>query len=111
MSKCKYVSTQKACEILDDNWTKLDNPRYDDYELTQALIWAIKALDREEKVLKALEDVKAEIAEYGSIWVGYTIKGHTDRDIQRTIEDVIKQAKAQVLEIINRKIKEHGGEA
>lgn len=60
----------------------------------------------QESVLKALEDVRAEIAEYGSIWVKYTIKGHTDRDIQKTIEDVLKQAKTQVLELIDRKIKE-----
>ena len=53
-----------------------------------------------------LDDIKAEINQYGSIWVQYTIKGHTDKDIEDLIEDVLSQAKRQVLNIIDRHIGE-----
>lgn len=49
-----------------------------------------------------LDKVRAEIAEYGSIWVAYAITGHSDRDIENLIDDVVKQAKEQVLNIIDK---------
>lgn len=95
MSKCKYVSTEKAYEILDDNWTKLDNPRYDDYELTQALIKAINSLDRDISVLKALEDVLAKIHEAG-------VLDHYSDEIEVAlaygkVETIIEQKIAEVM--------------
>ena len=53
---------------------------------------------------KVLEDIKAELNAYGSLWVSYTINGHTDSDIQKLVEDVLKQAKEQVLDVIDRHI-------
>jgi hypothetical protein len=50
----------------------------------------------------ALDKVRNEIAECGSIWVAYAITGHSDRDIENLIEDVVKQAKEQVLDIIDK---------
>ena len=51
---------------------------------------------------KAFEDIRAEIDEYGSIWVEYQIKGNTDKDIEKIIENVCKQEKQQILEIIDK---------
>ena len=50
----------------------------------------------------ALDKVRAEIAEYGSIWVEYCIPGHTDHDIELIVENVLKQAKEQVLDVIDK---------
>ena len=49
-----------------------------------------------------LDKIRAEIAEYGSIWVEYAITGHSDRDIENLIESVLKQAKEQVLDVIDK---------
>jgi hypothetical protein len=57
-----------------------------------------KALEQE----PVLDKVRNEIAECGSIWVAYAITGHSDRDIENLIEDVVKQAKEQVLNIIDK---------
>ena len=57
-----------------------------------------KALEQE----PVLDKVRNEIAECGSIWVAYAITGHSDRDIENLIEDVVKQAKEQVLDIIDK---------
>lgn len=59
---------------------------------------AIKALEQE----PVLDKVRNEIAECGSIWVAYAITGHSDRDIENLIEGVLKQAKEQVLNIIDK---------
>ena len=53
-----------------------------------------------------LDKIRTEIAEYGSIWVQYTIKGRTDKDIEDIVENAIKQAKKQVLYIIDKHTKE-----
>jgi len=59
---------------------------------------AVEALEQE----SALDKVRNEIAECGSIWVAYAITGHSDRDIENLIEGVLKQAKEQVLDIIDK---------
>ena len=59
----------------------------------------MEALEQQES---ALDKVRAEIAECGSIWVAYAITGHSDRDIENLIEGVLKQAKEQVLNIIDK---------
>ena len=59
----------------------------------------IAPLNREVDVL---DKIRTEINQYGSIWVQYTIKGHTDRDIEDIVEDVIKQAKQQILDLIDK---------
>lgn len=51
---------------------------------------------------KVLDKIRAEISEYGSIWVQYQIYGRSDKDIQQLVTDVLKQAKEQVLDIIDK---------
>ena len=49
-----------------------------------------------------LDKIRSEIAEYGSIWVEYKITGRRDKDIERLVTDVLKQAKKQVLDVIDK---------
>ena len=49
-----------------------------------------------------LDKISAEIAEYGSIWVEYKITGRRDKDIEQLVTDVLKQAKKQVLDVIDK---------
>lgn len=51
-----------------------------------------------------LDKIRAEIAEYGSICVAYAItdKTKTDEGIKKLVSDVLKQAKEQVLDIIDK---------
>ena len=51
-----------------------------------------------------LDKIRAEIAEYGSICVAYAItdKTKTDKGIEKLVSDVLKQAKEQVLEVIDK---------
>ena len=57
-----------------------------------------KSLEQE----PVLEKIRAEIAEYGSIWVEYKITGRKDMDIEQLVSNVLKQAKKQVLEVIDK---------
>ena len=50
----------------------------------------------------AIDKAREEIAAYGSIWVEYNIPGHTDHDIEKIVENVLKQAKEQVLAVIDK---------
>ena len=54
------------------------------------------------RVNEVIDKIRAEIAEYGSIWVQYQITGKSDRDIEQLVIGVLKQAKEQVLEIIDK---------
>ena len=49
-----------------------------------------------------LDKIRTEISEYGSIWVEYKITGRRDKDIEQLVTDVLKQAKKQVLEVIDK---------
>ena len=51
---------------------------------------------------KVLGKIRSEIAEYGSIWVEYKITGRRDKDIEQLVTDVLKQAKKQVLDVIDK---------
>lgn len=51
---------------------------------------------------KVLDKLRAEIAEYGSIWVQYEITGRRDKDIEQLVRGVLSQAKEQVLEVIDK---------
>lgn len=64
----------------------------------EAYNMAIKALESKD----VLDMIRAEIAAYGSIWVDYVIPGHTDHDIEVIVKDVLKQAKEQVLAMIDK---------
>lgn len=86
----------------------------------EALDMAIEALEQEPKsewqkdheILKAysdgangvLDEIRAEIAKYGSIWVAYAITDETktDKGIEKLVSDVLKQAKEQVLNVIDK---------
>lgn len=69
-----------------------------DYDRWKAIDYAVEFMEQE----SVLDKVRNEIAEYGSIWVAYAITGHSDRDIENLIEGVLKQAKEQVLNIIDK---------
>ncbi len=49
-----------------------------------------------------LDKISTEISEYGSLCVEYKIEGHSDKDIEKIVENVLKQAKQQVLDIIDK---------
>jgi hypothetical protein len=70
---------------------------------------AIKALEQE----PVLDKIRAEIAEYGSICVEYklTLTDRRDKDIEQLVTDVLKQAKKQVLDIIDKYNAESEGQA
>lgn len=72
--------------------------RWNDMPKKEALEMAIKALEQ----TSALDKARGEIAAYGSIWVEYSIPGHTDHDIEKIVENVLKQAKEQVLAVIDK---------
>lgn len=75
-------------------------------ECMQMVAW----LKDYKRLLVAIDAIKAEIqVPTHDMWVQYSIKGHTDKDIQDTVSDVIKQSKKQVLAIIDRHIS--GGDA
>lgn len=67
-------------------------------EQKEALEMAIRALEQTD----ALDKIRAEIASYGAIWIEYIIPGHTDRDIEKIVENVLREAKEQVLSIIDK---------
>lgn len=55
-----------------------------------------------QKQERALDKIRSEIADYGSIWVAYTITGKRDKDIEQLVSDVLSQAKKQVLDVIDK---------
>ena len=89
--------------------------------------YAIEALEQEPRseweqdheILKAYSDganevldkIRTEIAKYGSIMVSYAITKDTktDKGIEKLVSDVLKEAKEQVLEIIDKYKEESEG--
>ena len=69
-------------------------------DMVSACNFAIKELEQE----PVLDKLRAEIAEYGSIMVSYAITKDTktDKGIEKLVSDVLKQAKEQVLQIIDK---------
>lgn len=63
---------------------------------------AIDVMRKYQKQERALDKIRTEIAEYGSIWVEYKITGRRDKDIEQLVTDVLKQAKKQVLDVIDK---------
>lgn len=56
-----------------------------------------------QKQERVLDKIREEIAEYGSIWVEYKITGRSDKeDIEQLVTNVLKQAKKQVLDVIDK---------
>ena len=81
---------------------------YHEDEIREAKGMAIKALEQE----PILDKIRAEIAEYGSIMVAYAITEDTktDKGIEKLVSGVLKEAKRQVLEIIDKyKAESEGG--
>lgn len=85
-------------ELTNEIYIVVGKEKYCVTEQAIKAVMAIKALEQE----PIIDKIRAEIAEYGSIWVEYKITGNSDRDIQNLIEGVLKQAKKQVLEIIDK---------
>ena len=101
-----YRRLKDIKELVENKATALDGKMLDAGGICIGLFFAI-ANDLPSvypKSDKVLEDIKAELNAYGSLWVSYTINGHTDSDIQKLVEDVLKQAKEQVLDVIDRHI-------
>ena len=69
-----------------------------DHCFEDALEYVIKDLEQE----PVIDKIRAEIAEFGSIWVEYKISGRSDKDIEQLVSDVLKQAKEQVLDVIDK---------
>ena len=85
------------------HWLEIELKTWEDeckskHPIKEALSVAIKALEQE----PVLDKISAEIAEYGSIWVEYKITGRRDKDIEQLVTDVLKQAKKQVLDVIDK---------
>lgn len=57
-----------------------------------------------QKQERALDKIRSEIADYGSIWVAYAITGKRDKDIDQLVSDVLSQAKKQVLDVMDNAI-------
>ena len=66
----------------------------------KAFKMAIEVLEQE----PVLDKIRSEIAKYGSICVEYKLKltGRRNQDIEQLVTDVLKQAKKQVLDIIDK---------
>lgn len=117
---------EKAIRILDDMKVKIDIPKAAvmQNDKNWALDMAIKALEQEPKTKikesnfsqeqykadlqcaydcgkSVLDKLRAEIAEYGSICVEYKTTGRRE-DIEQLLTDVLKQAKKQVLDVIDK---------
>ena len=118
MTKEKFLCGLNACAVTYHNGQKL----YEHDELVKCLEdlgmfeqepfmnkpCVAHQVCHEDKV-KVLNKIRAEIAEYGSIFVAYVItdKTKTDKGIEKLVSDVLKQAKEQVLNVIDKHIKEY----
>lgn len=83
----QFERVEKIMPVTLNDWK-----RYEEHNLILELL--------EQETL--LDKVRAEIAEYGSIWVEYKITGRSDKDIEQLVSDVLKQAKEQVLDVIDK---------
>ena len=80
-----------------------------DSEIEKLNTWIQEIIDKEPTVVPQkpiLNEIRAEIAEYGSIWVEYKITGNSIRDIEKLVSDVLSQAKKQVLDVIDKHLSE-----
>lgn len=77
-------------------------PEPEKTEICTSLGEAIDTMRKYQKLERALDKIRAEIAEYGSIWVEYKIIGRRDKDIEQLVSDVLSQAKKQVLDVIDK---------
>ena len=85
------------------HWLKIELKTWEDeskskHPIKEALGIAIEALEQE----PVIDKIRAEIAEYGSICAEYKITGRSDKDIEQLVTDVLKQAKKQVLDVIDK---------
>jgi hypothetical protein len=93
------MKIDEAIDILSDNHTVLySHGDYTEQEENQALSTAIKSLE-------AWESVKQEIKS-NCIFVTYVVKDRTAEGIAEIIDDVLKQAKEQFLDIIDNHLEE-----
>lgn len=110
-------------QIERDYWAEKADP----IDMSEIFDLARKALEQEPRseweqdheILKAYSDganevldkIRTEIAKYGSIMVSYAITKDTktDKGIEKLVSDVLKEAKEQVLEIIDKYKEESEG--
>ena len=87
-----------------------DIEKFHDWNVNQLVLIPKSEYEQDHAILKAhsdgaievLDKIRAEIAEYGSVWVEYNITGRTDKDIEQLVNDVLRQAKEQVLDVIDK---------
>ena len=101
MQEMEQAEIQKAYELGKERSEKFQ-------QKAEVVISQLRA-DRD-RLEDEIAEIRAEISEYGSIWVQYTIKGTTNKDIEDIVENAIKQAKEQVLYIIDKHTKGREGE-
>ncbi len=89
----------RAYDVLDFS-CHMDNRRKEAFNMAKV------ALEQE----PVLDKLRAEIAEYGSICAEYKMTGRSDKDIEQLVTDVLKQAKKQVLDVIDKYKTESEGE-
>lgn len=88
-TRSKDKSIRTACAIREEKYA-------DYYKEISA------TMRKYQKQERALDKIRSEISEYGSIWVEYKITGRRDKDIEQLVTDVLKQAKKQVLDVIDK---------
>lgn len=98
------ITGDKNHEAFDMAIKALEAPPNDNWEGYSKRLWkaAYERGKTDAEQTNALDKARAEIAAYGSIWVEYCILGHTDHDIEKIVENVLKQAKEQVLAVIDK---------
>lgn len=87
-ARCKDKNIRTACAIKEEKYA-------DYYKEISATMRKYQELQR------VLDKIRAEIAEYGSICVEYKTTGRRE-DIEQLLTDVLKQAKKQVLDVIDK---------
>lgn len=115
MTREEAIAIFKERLVIAETYADCDLGGYD-----EAMRMAIKALEQEPKsewqkdneILKAYSDgangvldkLRAEIEKYGSIWVAYAITDETktSKGIEKLVSDVLKQAKEQMLNVIDK---------
>ena len=98
-------------ELIDRNNLEITPIATDDYSGNKVIATVLledvekaPVITEQDIVKPYLEKIRAEIAEYGSIMVAYAITKDTktNKGIEKLVSDVLKQAKEQVLEIIDK---------
>ena len=94
----KFGYTETGCFVREPKGDYVPYVHYED------MVNCVKGMSSVTPQEPILDKIRAEIAEYGSIMVAYAItkETKTDKGIEKLVSDVLKQAKEQVLDIIDK---------